>query len=65
MKWWNIIKGSCCDACGNLNKEAGGVSNIAGSHDGKPQPKKYKALYNPYGGDEDDKKDKESDNDDE
>jgi hypothetical protein len=61
MKWWNIIKGSCCDSCGNLNKEGGAVVNIAGSHDGKPQPKPNKALYHmKYGGEKDDK-DEESD----
>ena len=54
MNWWNIIKGSCCDACGNLNKEAGAVAGIGGSHDGEPQPKKNKALYNiKYGGEKD------------
>ena len=61
MKWWNIIK-NCCAACGNLNKESGGVAGIGGSHDGEPQPKKYKALYNiEFGGDKNDE-DEEIDN---
>jgi hypothetical protein len=65
MNWWNIIKGSCCDSCGNLNKEGSAVVNIAGSHDGKPQPKPNKALYHiKYGGDKNAKEDEESNNED-
>jgi len=60
MKWRNMIKGSCCDACDNLNKESGAVAGIGGSHDGESQPKKNKALYNiKYGGG---KNDEEIDN---
>jgi len=53
MKWWNIIKGSCCDACGNLNKEAGGVA--FGGHGNDPSKFNIK-----YGGDKDAEEDEES-----
>ena len=46
MNWWNIIK-NCCAACGNLNKEAGGVA--FGGHDNDPSKFNIK-----YGGDKDD-----------
>tara|TARA_R110002167_G_scaffold255742_1_gene462109 strand:+ start:354 stop:554 length:201 start_codon:yes stop_codon:yes gene_type:complete len=66
MNWWDIIKGSCCDACGNLNKGAGAVIGIGGSHDGELQPNKNKPLYSVrYGGERNAKEDEESNNEDE
>ena len=53
MKWWNIIK-TCCAACGNLNKESGGVA--FGGHGNDPTRFNIK-----YGGDKNDE-DEEIDN---
>ena len=53
MNWWNIIK-NCCDACGNLNKVAGGVA--FGGHGSDPSRLNIK-----YGGEKDDE-DEEIDN---
>ena len=47
MNWWHIIKGSCCESCGDLNKEAGGVA--FGGHGNDPSKFNIK-----YGGDKDD-----------